>query len=189
MKCLPLPLRQRRTQLLLSLAVLILALAVVVGSGAFFTSTSANPSNVFTAGNLSHSNNHDGAAILTGTLMKPGAVSTGTVTIANSGDIAGDFTLSWANRVDTPGPNGGVFSAVLNLRIYDQTTSTEVYNGKLNAMPASWALGTWVAGASHTYLFTVTFPDGGRPSGPTTGDNAYKRSSVTVDFNWEAITT
>ena len=47
---------QRRLQVLVALAALLLAVSVVIGSGASFTSTSANPSNVFTAGNLSHSN-------------------------------------------------------------------------------------------------------------------------------------
>ena len=37
-------------------ATVVLASAFLVGSGAIFTSSSANPSNVFTAGVLNHSN-------------------------------------------------------------------------------------------------------------------------------------
>src|SRR5450756_1519584 len=55
---------QRRMQVLLTLAVLLLAASVVIGSGANFTSTSANAGNVFTAGNLSHLNSNDGTYIL-----------------------------------------------------------------------------------------------------------------------------
>ena len=48
-------------------------------------------------------------------------------------------------------------------------------------------LGTYAPGAAHRYKFTVSFPDGGTPSGPTTGDNAYKGDSVQVDYNWESV--
>ena len=46
--------------LLLGLGTIGLAAAVTVGSGADFTSSTANPSNVFTAGTLSHSNSKNG---------------------------------------------------------------------------------------------------------------------------------
>ena len=66
--------RRRRTWLVLGLpvAILVIAASAVVGSGAVFTSTSANPANVFTAGNLHHTNSRDGSAILTASSMKPG---------------------------------------------------------------------------------------------------------------------
>ena len=35
----------------------------------------------------------------------------------------------------------------------------------------------------------MTFPDGGTPAGPTTGDNAYKGDSVTVTYNWESVSS
>ena len=184
----PLPFRQRRVQVLLSLAVFILALAVVAGSGASFTSTSANPNNVFTAGNLHHVNTNDGAAILTAAHMKPGDVVSGTVGIQNDGDVDGTFTLSTSNVSDTPGFNGGVFSSVLMLTVVDQTTGTTVYTGHIDALPANSAAGTIAAGDTHTYQFTVTFPDTGRPPSATTGDNAYKQSSMSIEFDWEAIT-
>ena len=60
------------------------------------------------------------------------------------------------------------------------------YSGKLGAMGAT-ALGTFASGDAHRYKFTVTFPDGGTPPGPTTGDNAYKGDNVTVDYNWESV--
>ena len=56
------------------LAVLLLAVSVVIGSGANFTSQSANPSNTFTAGNLTHLNSKNGAALFTVTKMKPGDI-------------------------------------------------------------------------------------------------------------------
>ena len=53
-------------------------------------------------------------------------------------------------------------------------------------MPASPA-GTIAKGASKTYDFTVSFPDGGLPAGPTSGDNVYQSASTSVDFAWDAV--
>jgi spore coat-associated protein N len=177
----------KRRALLLLAAVALLLAAVVSGSGAIFTSTSANPNNIFTAGNLHQTNSKDGSAILTATRMKPLDVATGTVTIANDGDLAGTFSLSSTVATDTAGPNGGRLSTVLDLVIYDQTTNTQVYSGKINAMPPTTALGTWAVAEARTYLFTVTFPDGGTPGSNTTGDNAYKSALLNMRFDWTAV--
>ena len=56
----------KRRALLLLAAVALLLAAVVSGSGAIFTSTSANPNNIFTAGNLHQTNSKDGSAITPG---------------------------------------------------------------------------------------------------------------------------
>lgn len=169
-------------------AAMVVASAFLVGSGAVFTSTSANPSNVFTAGTLTHSNSKAGAAILTASLMKPGDVKTGTVTIQNTGDLSGDFGLSMLKTADVAGPNGGRLFNVLKLKIDDGATN--VYDGNLKDFPSSatpLALGTYAPNDSHTYTFTVTFPDGGVPGSNSTGDNAYQGSSTTVEFNWTAV--
>lgn len=180
--------RRRRMWLLLALPVAILAISAsaVVGSGAAFTSASANPANVFTAGNLSHSNSKTGSAILTASLMKPGDTTQGTVTIANDGTLAGTFSITTSNLADTPGPNGGNLSGVLKLKIIDQTTSATLFDGALNNV-GTLSAGTFAASASHTYQFTVTWPDGGTPGSATTGDNAYKSSSTSVQFNWNEV--
>src|SRR3984885_7282895 len=81
-------------KVLLAFGALMLAAAIAVGSGANFNSTSANPSNVFTAGTISHSNSKANAAILTASNMVPGGTSTGTVDIKNTGSVAGVFTLT-----------------------------------------------------------------------------------------------
>lgn len=187
MQRIPLLFRQRRVQLLLSLAVLVLALAVVMGSGAFFTSTSANPSNVFTAGILHHTNSKAGAAILTADKMVPGHTYTGTVDIKNDGNVDGKFSLSTSNLSDTPGANGGKLSSVLQVTVVDQTNGNQqVYSGPINAVSAA-NFGTIAAGATHTFQFTVTFPDGGQPGSATTGDNAYQGSSMSIEFDWTAV--
>ena len=173
---------------LAALAALLVAGAVAVGSGANFTSQSANPGNVFTAGTLTHSNSNSGAAILTASAMKPGSTATGTVTIANTGSVPGTFSLAESNPAHTDGPNGGNLLGNLNLTVTDVTpgsTAAQVYTGKLNGLSPT-SLGTWRPSASHTYQFVVSFPDGGQPATATTGDNAYQGSSASVEFDWSA---
>ena len=176
-------------KLVSALFVLSLAAMMAVASGASFTSTSANAGNIVTAGNLTHSNSESGA-ILNVSGLKPNHSDSGTVDIGNTGDTAGVFTLSKSNLVDSD--TGNPLSAKLDLVVEDlgdpaaPTAPVEKYSGKLGAMGAR-ALGTWTSGEAHRYKFTVTFPDGGTPSGPATGDNAYKGDNVTVDYNWESV--
>jgi len=176
---------QRRFQALVTIAAVLLAASVVAASGANFTSTSANPSNTFTAGNLHQTNSKDGAAILTVTKMKPGDTQSGTVTITNDGDLGGTFTLVKTITANVPGANGGDLGTVLNLTIKDGATT--VWTGKLGAAMGTVALGAWAPAAAHTYDFTVAFPDGGTPGSNTTGDNSYKGSSITAQFTWTAV--
>jgi len=181
---------QRRMQVLLTLAALLLAVSVVIGSGANFTSSSVNPSNTFSAGNLAMTNSKTGAAILTAALMKPGdTTASGTVTITNSGNIGGHISLSTSSLSDTPGANPGKLSDVLTVKIMDGPTT--VYNGAIKsvgtvALPSAATPSTlpWAAGEAHIYTFTVTFPDGGTPGSATTGDNAFKGSSMSIEFDW-----
>jgi spore coat-associated protein N len=174
---------QRRFQALITIAAIMLAASVVVASGANFTSTSANPSNVFTAGNLKHSNTKDGAAILTADKMKPGDTRTGSVTLTNDGDISGAFSFTKTMGANVLGLGSGDFRTKLDLTIKEGATT--IWTGKIGAaIPAlNMDLGTWAPGATHTYDFTVTFPDGGSGG----ADNAYKSAGVTVAFDWTAV--
>jgi len=170
-----------------ALFALALAAMMAVASGASFTSTSANVGNIVTAGNLSHENSKAGAMILDVDKLVPGGpAGTGTVTITNDGDVKGLFTLSKDSVVDSDTANP--LSAKLDLVVEDVTDATpvEMYNGKLGAMTDT-DMGEIAAGASRDYQFSVSFPDGGTPSGPTTGDNAYKGDNVTVDYHWESV--
>ena len=162
---------------------------MAVASGASFTSTSANTGNIVTAGTLQHGNSEDGA-VLDVSGLKPGDSASGTVDITNTGDVAGVFTLSKANIVNSDPANP--LSAKLDLARRGPRSPRgpgrpgRKYTGKLGAMGAI-DLGTYAPGAAHRYRFTVSFPDGGIPSGPTTGDNAYKGDNVKVDYNWESV--
>jgi len=179
---------QRRMQVLLTLAVLLLAASVVIGSGASFTSTSANPLNTFTAGILRHSNSKPNAAVLTAGPMMPGdPASTGTVIITNTGDGAADFTLSRSAITDNiTAPGTAPLSETLDLLIKDNLGNT-TYTGKLGDFPlAGVPAGKIGASSARTYTFSVAFPDTDG-AGPKGADNKYKLSESIVDFYWEAV--
>jgi spore coat-associated protein N len=178
-------LRNRR-RLLLVLLLILIAAATAYGSLAVFTSSSVNPTNTFSSGTLSQSNSLENAAILTATKMVPGDSRSGTVTIKNTGDVSGRFSLSASDLTDTPGPNGGSLSQVLRLEVVDTTDASAVYDGPYDSMPKQ-DLGSWTADEDHTYEFTVTFPDTGKPESSTTGDNAYEGSSTSVTYVWDAV--
>ena len=163
---------------------LLLAAMMAVGSGANFNSTSANPGNIVTAGNLSHVNGEDDKAILSVDMIRPGQTKTGTVTIENDGDIDGVFTVAKTIVADSNVTAGKpAFADKLRLTITDTTTGDVVYDdGVLSGMGPRDA-GTILPGETHTYEFAVRFPDGGSNG----ADNDYKGASVEVDFDWEAV--
>jgi spore coat-associated protein N len=164
------------------------ATGIAVGSGANFNASSANPSNVFSAGTISQSNSKSGQAVLTASSMKPGGTATGTVDIKNTGSVAGAFTLSQSNLTNTPA--SPALSSKLTIVITDQgdpacTTgcpaASTVYSGTLAGM-GNVALGTFAAGATHRYQFVATFPDGGSNG----ADNGYQGAQTSVDYAFTA---
>lgn len=169
---------------LLTLCALLVATGVIFASGANFNSTSANPSNTFTAGTLTHSNSLDNAAILSASNMKPGDNANGTVDITNTGSLPGVFTLSKTVTAETAG-----FASKLTVAVTDckadgcgNANDASVYSGSVSGM-ASQSLGTFAAGELHRYKFVVTFPDGGSGG----ADNSYQSASTTVRYNWESV--
>lgn len=161
------------------LALLLLVIAIVGASFAFglFSSSTASAANTFTAGSLEATSDPPGA-IFSVTGMLPGDVETGNVTIQNSGDASGTFTLTSENLTDTPGTGGGNLSDVLQLVITEDpgtASESEVYTGPINA-PISENLGSWAANESHDFHFEITFP--------SSADNTFQGSSMTVDFVW-----
>ena len=153
-------------KIMAALFAVLAATALAVGSGANFNSTSANPSNVLSAGTMSQSNSKDGAAVLTADKLKPGDATTGTVDIKNTGDVDGTFTLLKSSVVDLPALPA--FSKLLTLKVEDLgdpacvsscPAAQTVYSGNVFDM-ASLALGTYAPGVTHRYRFTATFPDG-----------------------------
>jgi spore coat-associated protein N len=176
-------------RVLLAFGGLMIAAALAVGSGANFNSTSANPSNVFSAGTISHSNSKSSAAILTAANMIPGGTATGTVDIKNTGNAPGTFTLAHTVATDTPVSPG--LSKKLTLTVTDNgdplctvscPAAVSVYSGTMFAMPSTIALGSFAPGTTRRYTFVVTFPDGGTGG----ADNAYQGAATSVEYDWSS---
>ena len=164
---------------MVALAGLLVAAGVTIGSGANFTATSANAGNAFTAGALSMSNSAAPGAIFLSTpsKMRPGDVSSGTVTLSNTGDVPGQFSLS---KTATSDPDN--LGAALDLAVKEG--STTIYSGKLSAM-GTQGLGIWQPAGSHTYTFTVTWPND--PPTSDAADTALMGKACTYRFDWTAI--
>ena len=165
---------------------LLLAAMMAVGSGANFNSTSANPGNVVTAGNLLHTNSKSGSPILTADKLKPGESRSGNVTITNTGDIDGVFSVARTITNDSTGAltPSNPFAAHLNLKIENLTAGgPALYDGLLSAMNSAVGSDVIAPTVANTYRFTVTFVDGGTGG----ADNAFKQATVTARFDWEAI--
>ena len=178
-------LRANPRRALAALATILVAVGVTVASGATFNAQTANPSNVFTAGTMSMTNNVAGA-ILTATNMKPGDPATkGTVVIKNTGSLAAAFTLSKSSltNTDSTNPLASKLNTVVTDCGVDQDCTTAVdnsvkYTGTLTAMGTNIALGNFAAAEQHKYEFSVALD--------SSATNVYQSGSSTAGFTWDA---
>ena len=154
------------------------ATAVAVGSGADFSSHSANPANTFSSGTLVQSNSKSGVAIVTGSNLKPGDVRSGEVTITNTGSLAGTFRLTETNAAN------GFGAGDITLKIDDVSgkTPVNVYSGDIGKVAAGGiGLGSYAVGEARTYRFTATFAQG--------SPNSDQGKVATADYEWDAAPT
>jgi hypothetical protein len=177
------------------LATILAAAGVAVGSGADFTSRSANPANTFTAGTLAIDDSRDGAAIFTPSNMKPGgAPQTGTVDIENEGTIGAAFTLGRDSLENTDGgeSNPAPFAAKVNLVVTDcgefdgssapscgDGDDAKVYDGTLAAMDGDRSLGDFGAKERHRYSFAAALD--------VSAGNEYQGDGASARFVWDAV--
>jgi spore coat-associated protein N len=160
---------RRRLQLIAQLTALLLAVALAVGAGADFSTQTANAANTFTSGILDHSNDVDGA-ILTASNMWPGQSVEGTVTIENTGNLVGAFTLDEVDVTST------FRTGMLNLVVHDTTSNVEIYDGDLGDLD-SVDLDAFEPGEARTYRFTVTFSEDAE-------NDLDEASSAVATFQW-----
>ena len=166
------------TKILLSLAAIaVVAVAAVGGTFANFTATPTTiSSNAFASGSLTMSRFGTGA-IFSSVAMKIGDTATGSVTITNTGTLAGAYTLTGSST------GNAALAAQLHLTLYkDVDGGTAIYDGSLGSFSAS--LGTFAAsGDAHTFYFHVSLPS----TGSTAGDNALQGLSADESFTWSAV--
>ncbi|MBS1879768.1 MAG: hypothetical protein JST31_09660, partial [Actinobacteria bacterium] len=162
----------RRALLLLTVGWLA-ALAAAVALARVGEEPPARASAVAASGDFSISNSREGLPIFAAGGIVPGGSARGTVTIADTGSVPAQLTLSRHDLLDSPGLGGGLLSAALELTVTDVTAPAAplaVYSGPLASMPAQPA-GRVDPGAARTYEFVATLPAGG-------GQNAVQGASV-----------
>ena len=166
------------SKILLSLAAIsVMTIAAVGGTFANFTASPTTiASNAFASGSLTMSRSGSGA-IFSASAMKIGDTATGSVTITNTGTLAGAYSLAGSTS------GNAALSSQLNLKVYkDVDGGTAIYDGSLGGF-SSVALGTFAAsGDSHTFYFHVSFPT----TGTDAGDNALQGLSASTTFTWSA---
>jgi predicted ribosomally synthesized peptide with SipW-like signal peptide len=176
-------------------AALIAAAGTLLGVGSFasWTATTSNPGNSFATGSLHMSNSAGNCtdvsgtctAILTATNMKPGGpATTGTVTITNTGSLAGLYSLS---STDAASPAGNTVCTHIDLTITDDATPipNTIYSGIEDALVASGAHTLTadnpfaaITGA-HTFHFSASL-DAASP-------NSEQGATCTAAFTWTAV--
>ena len=165
-----------RKRIVAGLATTLAALGVAVGSGATFTSQTANPTNTFSSGTFTHTNSSNGVAIVTGANLKPGDSKIGQVTITNTGSLAGTFKLTES------GATNGFAAGSLKLKIEDITTPASpvvIYTGDLGKIAAGGIdLGNYAVSEARTYRFTTTLDQA--------ATNADQGKTATADYTFTA---
>lgn len=138
-------------------ALLAYTLATVAFSGASATAVAGNPANVFLTGDLQHSNSQDGLVMISGVGMSPSDSSVGKMTLTCTGAVAGEFTLSASDLVNTP--SSPSLSDALTLMVKDITPGkpATLYEGSVSSF-SSTSLGTIDPGASRVFRLTLTYP-------------------------------
>ena len=115
-------------------------------------------------------------AIFSASAMKIGDTATGSITITNTGTLAGAYTLQGSSS------GSAALATQLHLTVYKDTDGgTAIYDGSLGSFSA--ALGTFAAsGGAHTYYFHVSLPT----TGSDAGDNVLQGLSADETFTWSA---
>lgn len=162
-------------KILVPLATLAAAGAIAIGSGATFTSTTANTISSVTAGTLTHTNSKDNAAVFTLTNLKPGDTLTGSLTLKNTGSLPAAFSLTEKTSTNTfAGSN-------LSLEIKNATTGAVVYTGTFGGLEdgVKKDIGQIAPDASSKFDFTVKLAQD--------ADNNDQGKAATATYQWDSV--
>jgi hypothetical protein len=165
----------------------VLALGAWGASGALAHDRPAELGAMAATGEIHLASAEDGTTVLTASEMVPGDAVSGTVTLQNTGDAAGDLRVDRSDLQDVLGRGRGRMSRSLLVRVDDVTGGAPQlrFSGGLVALD-DLDLGALAAGERRTYRVTAWLPDGGRPSGPLAGDNALQAAGTEVEWTWHA---
>lgn len=164
-------------KILVPLATLLAAGAIAVGSGATFTSTSANTLSSVTSGTLSQSNTKANSAIFTLGNIKPGDVVNGALTIKNTGSLPATFSLT-----ETASTNTFAGSA-LALVVTNTTTNKVIYTGTFGGLVDGTKndLGLVAPGVSNDFQFSVKLA--------SDTPNTEQGKTASASYAWDSIQT
>jgi len=167
------------------LAAVVLVVLAAVAYAAVSVPADQTSVKLFSAtGKVRIKNSRGGDALLGMQHMLPGDRVSGTVKIGNGSKKApARFTLGLSKMVETRGPAGGRLSYRLVLIVKRLSTARRaqvLYRGPLRRMPLV-KLGKFRPRETRTYKFTVLFPEG-----PTSLDNRFQGSAVSLQFTWFA---
>jgi hypothetical protein len=167
------------------LAAVVLVLLAAVAYAAVKAPSDQSAARLFrAAGKVKITNSHGGDALLGMRHMLPGDHVSGTVRIGNGSKKApARFYLGLSKLVETKGAGGGRLSYRLVLvvkRLSSRRRAQVLYRGPLRRMPLM-GLGKFRPRETRMYKFTVLFPEG-----PTSLDNRFQGSAVSLQFTWFA---
>lgn len=113
-----------------------------------------------------------GAGRLAGVVLRnasPGQSAAASLRVRNTGASPLALRVRVRDVRDVPGPLGGLLSRRLRVRLADGGRT--VLAGSPAGLRGGRDLGSVPAGGTRTLRLVLTFPDGGVPPSPTTGDN------------------
>jgi hypothetical protein len=158
------------------IAILLALVSAAPLAGANDDPGSVRPSG-FAHGRLQLASSKQGA-ILSGHELVPGDRVAGSLTIANTGTLAGSFTLSGLVR----GSSALAGRLVLSVRERSRGVDSLVYSGTLADLRAV-KLGVLGPGHARNFRFAVTF----HSTGSDAVDNSLQGLRTTADFTWTAV--
>lgn len=162
-------------KILVPLATLLGAGAIAIGSGATFTSTTANTISSVTSGTLTHTNSKDNQAIFSLTNIKAGDTVNGKLTIKNTGSLDAAFGLTEVSSTNAfSGSN-------LTLTITNSTTGASVYSGTFGGLVDGnkTVLGDIAPGASNDFTFSVHLDQD--------ADNTQQNKTASATYTWDSV--
>jgi hypothetical protein len=192
------PRKQRRTQLLaLATPLGIIASGALVWQSSYsaFTATTNNPSNTFSAGTVSLTDDDTGSAMFNATGLKPGSTGTACIKVTYNGSLAAAVKMYVASG-DLSDSGLGPY---LNFTVQEGTggqygnctgfasSATDVNNQALSTFAGASTnyasgVGSWApTGSAQTKVYQFPYT--------VAGNNSAQGTSATVKFTWEADNT
>jgi hypothetical protein len=184
-------------------ALVVAVTSLVVGiSFSAFSSSTTNPSNDFTSGTVSLTDNDSNGTLMSLSNAIPGATSSGCIKVTYGGSLSSTvklygtvsgnlgqyLTLKVTRGTDSGSTFPGCGSFTADTRNYIGQGAGVIYNGNLSSYPSSYAAGTtdpdngtggtetWTTSEVHAYKLEVTLQD----------NNAAQGQSASASFTWEA---